>query len=525
MGFFRQDGGTDVRIVTIEVKKWADYRTWLVEELTMKSTKRIHLSYVAVILAILSVGATFSVRTLLVEIGPTATVTGVSPEIEFHDDTVGDQDWEIEVNQGGLGFFEIAGLGSTTGSGPFKIHRDAVTDQLTLGSDGNVAINGETASVASNNLEVFNAFGAAIAVTPDPNDASARFYCIDSLGREAGIAIDPDDSGYHSVLNFELEAPDSAISVAADGDIGLGVFHQSIAAGIDLQITGGQVLLDPTGTDGDWTLSPSATTGLSLNNGGNTTVRLANGAPSDSFVVGDTGGIGLGTAMPDSPLHVFRNDGTAQLKVEETSGTTAIRQLMNLQNNGGVRFSLENTSNARQWEFTNDSAGNFNISLVGTGGRELGITPAGQMIVGPGGNPSHIMSPNGNLIIQGSLTEGSSRTIKENFQAVDCDEVLAKVVDMEITTWNYKHDEDNIRHMGPVAEDFRDAFSLGENDTSIAAMDKDGVALASIQALNKRLEAREARIRQLEAELERQATESNRRLEALEAAIARMAKE
>jgi hypothetical protein len=46
-------------------------------------------------------------------------------------------------------------------------------------------------------------------------------------------------------------------------------------------------------------------------------------------------------------------------------------------------------------------------------------------------------------------------------------------------------------HIGPTAEDFHDAFGLGARSTHIGTVDIDGVALAAIQGLNARLEAKE----------------------------------
>ena len=43
--------------------------------------------------------------------------------------------------------------------------------------------------------------------------------------------------------------------------------------------------------------------------------------------------------------------------------------------------------------------------------------------------------------------------------------------------------------MGPMAQDFRDAFGLGETELGISTIDADGVALAAIQGLNAKLEA------------------------------------
>ena len=42
-----------------------------------------------------------------------------------------------------------------------------------------------------------------------------------------------------------------------------------------------------------------------------------------------------------------------------------------------------------------------------------------------------------------------------------------------------------------MAQDFHDAFGLGDSDTQIVTVDADGVALAAIQGLNAKLEARD----------------------------------
>ena len=58
-----------------------------------------------------------------------------------------------------------------------------------------------------------------------------------------------------------------------------------------------------------------------------------------------------------------------------------------------------------------------------------------------------------------------------------------------IATWNLKGQGASIRHMGPMAQDFRAAFGLGETELGISTIDADGVALAAIQGLNAKLEA------------------------------------
>jgi hypothetical protein len=105
-----------------------------------------------------------------------------------------------------------------------------------------------------------------------------------------------------------------------------------------------------------------------------------------------------------------------------------------------------------------------------------------------------------------ALTQTSDRNAKENFAPVSPQEVLNKVAALPITTWNFKEMKDG-RHMGPMAQDFYVAFGLGGGDTTITSMDPDGVALAAIQGLNQKLEARleqkETEIAELRLRLEK----------------------
>jgi hypothetical protein len=68
---------------------------------------------------------------------------------------------------------------------------------------------------------------------------------------------------------------------------------------------------------------------------------------------------------------------------------------------------------------------------------------------------------------------------------------------MDITTWSYVGDDGAVVHLGPTAQDFYAAFGLGEDETGIAAVDADGVAMVSIQALAELLEQKDADIERL----------------------------
>src|SRR6185437_2712401 len=81
-------------------------------------------------------------------------------------------------------------------------------------------------------------------------------------------------------------------------------------------------------------------------------------------------------------------------------------------------------------------------------------------------------------------------------------QVLQRVVGMPILRWNYKADGGQIMHIGPMAQDFYAAFALGMDDKHISMVDADGVVLASIQALNKKLEEKSAEIEALKKRLD-----------------------
>jgi hypothetical protein len=88
----------------------------------------------------------------------------------------------------------------------------------------------------------------------------------------------------------------------------------------------------------------------------------------------------------------------------------------------------------------------------------------------------------------------SDRNSKENFQPVDAGEVLAKVAALPMSSWNYKTQDASVRHIGPMAQDFKASFQVGETDTGICTVDEEGVALAAIQGLNQKLSEKELEI-------------------------------
>jgi hypothetical protein len=101
----------------------------------------------------------------------------------------------------------------------------------------------------------------------------------------------------------------------------------------------------------------------------------------------------------------------------------------------------------------------------------------------------------------GVFSCSSSRMLKENFNAVDGEEVLTRMRSIPVSQWNYISEGRQVRHLGPVAEDFRAGFSLGINDSGIGLLDIDGVNFAGVKALEARTRSQAERITQLEGQV------------------------
>ncbi|MGM0375109.1 MAG: tail fiber domain-containing protein [Chloroflexota bacterium] len=92
----------------------------------------------------------------------------------------------------------------------------------------------------------------------------------------------------------------------------------------------------------------------------------------------------------------------------------------------------------------------------------------------------------------------SDRNRKTGITPITPQDVLDKVASLPISTWSYTFEESDIRHIGPMAQDFYSLFQVGEDETHIHTIDAFGVSLASIQALNEQMEEMESRLTELE---------------------------
>lgn len=101
----------------------------------------------------------------------------------------------------------------------------------------------------------------------------------------------------------------------------------------------------------------------------------------------------------------------------------------------------------------------------------------------------------------GSWSSVSDRNAKQNIKPVNEREVLQRLLDIPIATWQYRT-ESGVDHIGPMAQDFYAVFGFGSNERHIATVDADGVALAAIQGLYRELQDRDTMIRNQAALIE-----------------------
>lgn len=77
------------------------------------------------------------------------------------------------------------------------------------------------------------------------------------------------------------------------------------------------------------------------------------------------------------------------------------------------------------------------------------------------------------------------------------DEIIERLRSLPIGFWSYGWENPSVRHLGPMAQDFWDAFGLGGSNRRIHTVDTGGVLIAAVQALLERVEQLEAEVGRL----------------------------
>ncbi len=330
------------------------------------------------------------------------------------------------------------------------------------------------------------------------DEANDRYFLnYDPVQRGLGVGRSANAGGYYGMaMGHGAEATGDYSNVL--GYTALSFGHYSTALGYNADSIGVY-----SAALGAWTLSTgdySAALGYAAYSGGDASTAIGHRAAApnpDTIIMGEIPGVNSGsnytdmangTIEPLAPLHIFRDDGTASILVQETAAAPAGRTLFTLANRGNTKFELKETGSGTRWQFTN-SGDAFRISKFGTGQVEFQVFNNGDAVL------------LGDLAIGGSFTEMSDRNQKHAIVPLDGEAILAKVTQVPISEWSYKTESADQRHIGPMAQDFYAAFGLASGDTRISARDMAGVNMAALQALARQNSALAADNASLRAEL------------------------
>jgi trimeric autotransporter adhesin len=146
--------------------------------------------------------------------------------------------------------------------------------------------------------------------------------------------------------------------------------------------------------------------------------------------------------------------------------------------------------------FANNTVNSFQIRAAGGVRLYTNATATAGMSLGAGGSSWIVLS---------------DRTRKHDFAELEGEDVLARIRAVPVSSWRYIDELGDVRHIGPMAQDWHAAFGLSADTTTINMSDLDGVNLAAAQALERRT-----------ADLRTQLADRDARIESLEARVADM---
>lgn len=271
---------------------------------------------------------------------------------------------------------------------------------------------------------------------------------------------------------------------------------------------------------------------------GRTLFTIDAGAPMHSLYVRNNGNLGVRTPNPAQALHLAASDSPG-IRFEQTGSDGLTPRVWDLLANEGamtfrditggnlVPFKIESNTptnsmtlkptglhlasgpGGTEWSLRAEGSGTLLVQRTGQPAT-FRLSGDGSLTVESGAGTLLSLDASGNLTVLGAVNGSSNRDRKENIRPVDGDELLEKLARIPVQLWNYRGEE--VTHIGPMAQDFYESFELGAGDTSIATVDADGIALASIQALHADSKAKDLEIE----ELKQAKDELERRLQKLE---------
>jgi len=132
------------------------------------------------------------------------------------------------------------------------------------------------------------------------------------------------------------------------------------------------------------------------------------------------------------------------------------------------------------------------VSVTGDG--NVALNASAHLLEFSGDSQVMLSAPNGVFIhtgdgmvvsatdVSGGWSMVSDKTLKTGFSTVDHQQMFDSLMGLPITRWEYVF-KAGVQHIGPMAQDFKSAFKIGEDDRFITTSDADGVAFSAIKHL------------------------------------------
>ncbi|MCB1056978.1 MAG: tail fiber domain-containing protein [Acidobacteria bacterium] len=204
--------------------------------------------------------------------------------------------------------------------------------------------------------------------------------------------------------------------------------------------------------------------------------KIFPGANTNMLTVTANDRVGIATTSPAGTLGVQTSDANSLPAVyAKSTATSGAQDMLQLEATGDVNIRTNFTGNtgATAWLWRQTYRANqYNLEL--DGGNQFILDNTGELTV----------TGDVNAV---AFNTTSDRNAKENFSSVEPNDILDRLAQIPVQKWNFKNDQGETQHIGPMAQDFYAAFGVGMDDRHIATVDADGVAFAAIQALNQRL--------------------------------------
>ncbi len=249
------------------------------------------------------------------------------------------------------------------------------------------------------------------------------------------FSIDDIDGG-RTPFTIEAAAPSHSLYVDDGGRVGLG----TATPVVELHIVNGDsptLRLEQDGSSGftpqTWDVAGNETNYFvrDVTNGSRLPFKIRPSAPTNSLYINTDGNVGLMDSSPDAALNVERNNGTAQILVEETTSTVGAYTLMNLITTGSgnvrPRFTMTHsgtTGGATSWNFDIlNATGNFAIIRGGGGPQFTFESTTGNLAI-TGGTTGNVSIP-GNFISNGMTLTVPDFVFADDYELMPLDEVKA----------------------------------------------------------------------------------------------------